>query len=89
MKCVTVCYNEDLCEVSVRDGVMYTVGFCVSPKVLCCCESVLCSGLNGRGWGRVGNSDGMWRLGECRYDVMFRVCVCDHLGGAGLTLLWS
>lgn len=51
MKCVTVCYNEDLCEVSVRDGVMYTVGFCVFPKVLCCCESVLCSGLNGRGWG--------------------------------------
>lgn len=51
MKCVTVCYNEDLCEVIVRDGVMYTVGFCVSPKVLCCCESVLCSGLNGRGWG--------------------------------------
>ena len=69
MKSVTVCHNGDLCEVIVPDGVMCTEG-------LLCSLEVLCSRLNGRGWKIDANSDGMWRLETCRYDLMSRVCVC-------------
>lgn len=53
MKCVTVCYNGNLCEVIVRGGVKHIEGICAFDgeivEALCCSEAVLCGMLNGRG----------------------------------------
>lgn len=74
MKCVTVCYKGNLCEVIVSDGVIYKEGFCALHgevvEALSCSEAVLCWMLNGSVLQRDGNLDGMWRLQTCRYDVM-------------------
>lgn len=51
MKCVTVCYKGDLCEVIVSDGVIYKEGFCALygeiVEALYCSEAVLSWMLNG------------------------------------------